>query len=161
MDWKMKLLLLAPLFACATPAEMARRRGEATEAEHCVRVMDLRHADAGQVAQSVSMVFSERKEPSLRVAHDPRGNRVILAGPPDRVQAAAEVVERLDRQRPAHSEVLRLEHANAQEVANALHALLQKRAAVAYGTGVLLVTGSPEEIELLRRLVAELDRPAE
>ncbi|TAH35119.1 MAG: hypothetical protein EYC70_15150 [Planctomycetota bacterium] len=159
MSWRMTLLLLAPLGACATAAKSAAEQGQALQHD-LVQVVDVEYTDATVLVHALQSTLTENEEGGLRVAADPRSNRILLSGSADAVERAVGVIERLDRPQTEHVAVLRLENIHAQELASVLTMLLQERTVMAYGQHHLLATGTEEELARMRELVAELDRTA-
>ena len=98
------------------------------------------------------------------IAHD-SSNTLLIADRSGNVDRLQRVIERIDRAADEDVEVIRLEHANARELAGTLNRLYpasQAQNAIAdERTNTLLLGGDPSRRLKLRALISHLDTPLE
>ncbi len=151
------------------------------------RVFPLTHADATGVLRVLSDLAARseggararlEERPSLSV--DERTNTLIASGTEKALELVAKLVEQLDRDLPddlRSIRILPLEHADATAIATSLQRLLDARSQQRGGGGragggamrvvviadprsnSLLVSGGPDNYELVKSLVTQLDQP--
>lgn len=95
------------------------------------RLLPVRHADAADVADKVTRLFTQKPgakpADALTVATDERTNRLLVAGTPAVLDRVAALVEQLDVEVPGdgRARVYRLKNADAKEVVSALEGMTQ------------------------------------
>ena len=98
------------------------------------------------------------------VSHD-SSNTLLIADRAGNVNRLQQIIERIDRAADEDVEVIRLEHANARELAGTLNRLYPAspaQAAIAdERTNTLLLGGDPSRRLKLRTLISHLDTPLE
>jgi type II secretory pathway component GspD/PulD (secretin) len=140
-----------------------RAAAEARPAAPCFEVLALEHAEAAALAPPLARVFAGS---TLRVEPDARTNSLLLAGAPEELADAKQMIARLDVEIAPDAgtttyTVIALEHAAASEVREALHGLAQRassRISVDARTNSLVVEASPESLARIQELVTRLDR---
>ena len=141
-------------------------------------ILNLVHADALTTASALEQALEPRH---LEVWPDPRSNRLLVRGRPDRVEAARAFVARIDRPAIGHGaiQVLPMQFGNPERAAEILNALRggadgARTPALSRGAGSLagrefivsvhtptrslVVQADPETMELVREVLAEIDQ---
>jgi len=133
--------------------------------DRVVEVRVLSNADPAQVAGTLARVFPERRaDERVIVTPQPQTRSVVVSAPRGTMPEVAELIDRLDS--PISSEdvsfeTVSLESADAAEVAGSLRSSLPESVRVRITpvprSNSLLLTGSPESIELVRQQIQKLD----
>ncbi len=141
------------------------------------RVLRLENADAQQVSTILSNALVRRTAsgavPRVSVGADPKTNTIVVSGEPRDLQAAAVIVEQLDRAEDARPRVLRAFDVGAADVtqlAGTVEQVYQSQVKGAPGSGAadalvvgdvtgnrLVVTATAEHMALIEKIIGELD----
>lgn len=119
-----------------------------------------------ELAKNLQMIF-EAGSPKSQVSAvlvDEATNELLVLGTEEGILAVRRLVDPLNHHeapREPLAEVLRLEHADARDVAHTLLPVLKGRPTVSVDapTNSLVIQGSPEERAQAKTLVAKLDTP--
>ncbi len=155
-----------------------------------VQIFQLQYADADQVAAVVQAVLQEgmdRKSPGgsprpgssggaqaggaeLTVVPYPAANWVVVRAPKEVLEAAAELIKQLDREKPPELDlnVIPIKHGDATQMAARLSELFRRRprsnsprdlieVTADIRSNALIVMSTSENFEMVRKIVAELD----
>lgn len=164
-------------------AGMIQRLDEAPDrlAEQ-IRIITLDKTNAADLADRIEELFSKRRgdgeEDAPVIIADPRSNSLVLASSPEDYKAIKSVVEKLEAQEISplsEFRLVKLKFNDASEVARTMEELFKERAEmrtqkgqdvlpsdkVAIGvdsaTNSMIVVCSPENFDVLTKLVAEID----
>ncbi|MCH2132657.1 MAG: hypothetical protein MK116_02795 [Phycisphaerales bacterium] len=152
-----------------------------------LRVLRVEHGDARTVAQVLTPLLRDRQRwpadlqqmarsgravPEPNVTVDAPANRIIISAPAPVVAIAKDLLDELDRPMENATaidvQVIALQQAQATEVAKTLNESIEARARLRPGEprpavsaqpsgNAIIVTGTPQQIDDLRGLVARLD----
>jgi general secretion pathway protein D len=135
-----------------------------------VHVVDVKNVPAANVAQLIQPLIS----PTGYVAALNAGNSLVIADSSDNVKRLVELVRRLDRSGSLEIDVVKLQHANAKDVAQVLSGLNKNSTsnsseAVANNSGLsiaadersnsVLLAGDPSSRQRAQQLILQLDQP--
>jgi type II secretion system protein D len=142
------------------------------------RVLDLSTASAVELSTTVRTLYLEEAKPRFGaqvpdtlITPDPGGNRLILVGETNELEAVEAIVRKLDKvsAQSATARVFKLKSADPTKVAEILTTSLvrydaygrpQKRASVSVDskTRTLIVTGDPKELTSVATIIEQLDQ---
>ncbi|HXG47059.1 MAG TPA: secretin N-terminal domain-containing protein, partial [Methylomirabilota bacterium] len=142
------------------------------------RVFDLTTASAVELATTVRTLYLEEakarfgaQSPDTLITPDPGGNRLIVVGETNELDAIETIVKKLDRvsAQSATARVFKLKSADPQKVSEILSTALvrydaygraQRRATVSVDakTRTLIVTGDPKELTSVATIIEQLDQ---
>ena len=160
-----------------------------------IHAVPLRHGNAAEMADILGGLFhanapaswnrdpkrgdvDPKEDTGLRILADRRLNQILVRGTPSQFESVQQVIQAMDKpsKTPETTELqvsfVRLQHARANAVANALMGLIGRGQASwmkafdglvptvvpEQASNALLIQGTPEAIEKLRRLVTEIDQ---
>lgn len=147
-----------------------------------IGIVRLRHASAEQVARTLDRLLAATGADGglVRIVADERSNSILMAGDPSAQARARALIQQLDVPLPAagNSQVVFLRYARAEGLAKLLQQVVQEQqqgtgkepAAPQPGVNIqadvtnnaLILTGPPDKVRDLRKLVRQLDvRPKE
>ncbi len=147
-----------------------------------IGIVRLRHASAEQVARTLGRLLATTgaNDGLVRIVADERSNSILMAGDPSAQARARALIQQLDVPLPAagNSQVVFLRYARAEGLAKLLRQVVQEQqqgsgkepAAPQPGVNIqadvtnnaLILTGPPDKVRDLRKLVRQLDvRPKE
>jgi len=144
-----------------------------------IRRYELAHAEAAQLQGTLQRLFdAQRQGPNARdlpramFVADARTNSLLVTASNEQHEEVARLITSADIDEPGiQIEAIQLEHAQAARAANALRQFFNERARaeglrassvsiVGSADGnVVLVSGAPEHVKMLRELAAQLDQP--
>ncbi len=128
--------------------------------------MQVRNVSAGQLVPILRPMMPQ----SAHLAAYPSSNMLIISDRAANVNRIMRIVQRIDRSGDGDIEVIRLEHASANEIVRVVNSLASAQGADAAGaarvvaderTNSILVSGEQSQRLRLRTLVAHLDTPLE
>ncbi len=136
--------------------------------ELLTRIVQIHHVDAGQLVQILLPLMPQYAFMSAF----PDSNVVILSDTVGNVNRLAQMIEQIDRNGDLKIEMIRLQHANAQELVKTLTALITARNPNKTGQFIpslvadermntILLGGDPAGRIEMRALIANLDNPVE
>ncbi|MSU60844.1 MAG: hypothetical protein EXS31_00360 [Pedosphaera sp.] len=152
--------------------------GKARQEARDTRVYDLTTASAVELATTVRTLYLEQAKarfgaqpPDTLITPDTGGNRLIVVGDTNELQAIESIVQKLDKvsAQSSTARVFKLKSAEPDKVAEILSAALvrfdaygrpQKRASVSVDakTRTLIVTGDPKELQGVSVIIDQLDQ---
>lgn len=150
-------------------------------AEVALKAVRIQHADPRVVAQALQAAMNKQGRPwqssdveGVRVEVDGRTRTVVLVGRAERLKVAEGYISQLDTDAGAAREIapITLRFAAAERVAQSLERFFRSRAAPgAPDSGptligsrdgnVLIAAGGKDDLDLVRKLVSEMDQPEE
>jgi general secretion pathway protein D len=148
------------------PANDLPDRVSSTSDEIVTQVMQVRNVSAGQLVPILRPMMPQ----SAHLAAYPSSNMLILSDRAANVNRIMRIIQRIDRSGDGDIEVIRLEHASANEIVRVVNSLAAAQGADAAGaarvvaderTNSILVSGEQSQRLRLRTLVAHLDTPLE
>ncbi len=158
--------ILPNLNARQVPANDLPDRVSATSDEIVTQVMQVRNVSAGQLVPILRPMMPQ----AAHLAAYPSANMLIISDRAANVNRIMRIVQRIDRSGDEDIEVIRLEHASANEIVRVINSLSSAQGADAAGgarivaderTNSVLVSGEKSQRLRLRTLVAHLDTPLE
>ncbi len=157
-DLKARFESGGPRVSVAPPAA-TQPTAPAVEEPLVVRVFKLKHIDSKTVLNAISTAWGDK---TTRVSASPDGN-VVVRTTEGAMAAIAQLLEHLDRapdrSRETMTIILSLKYAKADELASVIPRVVPgARECLAWrATNSLLLSGSPEAIEVARTLISQLD----
>lgn len=148
------------------PANDLPDRVSSTSDEIVTQVMQVRNVSAGQLVPILRPMMPQ----SAHLAAYPSANMLILSDRASNVNRIMRIIQRIDRSGDGDIEVIRLEHASANEIVRVVNSLAAAQGADAAGaarvvaderTNSILVSGEQSQRLRFRTLVAHLDTPLE
>jgi len=148
------------------PANDLPDRISATSDEIVTQVMQVRNVSAGQLVPILRPMMPQ----AAHLAAYPSANMLIISDRAANVNRIMRIVQRIDRSGDGDIEVIRLEHASANEIVRVINTLAGAQGADAAGgarivaderTNSVLVSGEQSQRLRFRTLVAHLDTPLE
>jgi len=148
------------------PGDDLPDRVSPTSDEIVTQVMQVRNVSAGQLVPILRPMMPQ----SAHLAAYPSANMLILSDRAANVNRIMRIIQRIDRSGDGDIEVIRLEHASANEIVRVVNSLSAAQGADAAGaarvvaderTNSILVSGEQSQRLRLRTLVAHLDTPLE
>ena len=148
------------------PANDLPDRVSATSDEIVTQVMQVRNVSAGQLVPILRPMMPQ----AAHLAAYPSANMLIISDRAANVNRIMRIVQRIDRSGDGDIEVIRLEHASANEIVRVINTLAGAQGADAAGgarivaderTNSVLVSGEQSQRLRFRTLVAHLDTPLE
>jgi general secretion pathway protein D len=141
-------------------------RVSSTSDEIVTQVMQVRNVSAGQLVPILRPMMPQ----SAHLAAYPSSNMLIISDRAANVNRIMRIVQRIDLSGDGEIEVIRLEHASANEIVRVVNSLTAAQGADAAGaarvvaderTNSILVSGEQSQRLRFRTLVAHLDTPLE
>ena len=152
--------------------------GKAQAETRTTQIMDLTTASAVELAATVRTLYLEEAKdrlgsqiPDTLITPDAGGNRLIVVGETNEVNAVQEIVRKLDKvsAQSASARVFKIKSADPDKVAEILTSSLvhydaygrpQKRATVSVDskTRTVIVTGDPKELQGVSLIIEQLDQ---
>ncbi len=146
-----------------------------------VRVIELKYAEAYDVAQSLSQVFvyagarTRRGQTAVTISNPPGTNQIVVKANDVEFAEIERIVGELDRPEVGKAEemaVVALEYVDANETLEIMREYLRKpgagrglagdvRLSAARTQNALVISGSKEEVSRLKKLVEDMDQPLE
>jgi general secretion pathway protein D len=148
------------------PANDLPDRVSSSSDEIVTQVMQVRNVSAGQLVPILRPMMPQ----SAHLAAYPAANMLILSDRAANVNRIMRIIQRIDRSGDGDIEVIRLEHASANEIVRVVNSLAAAQGADAAGaarvvaderTNSILVSGEQSQRLRFRTLVAHLDTPLE
>ena len=158
--------ILPSLNARQVPANDLPDRVSSTSDEIVTQVLQVRNVSAGQLVPILRPMMPQ----AAHLAAYPSANMLIISDRAANVNRIMRIVQRIDRSGDEDIEVIRLEHASANEIVRVINSLSSAQGADAAGgsrivsderTNSVLVSGEKSQRLKLRTLVAHLDTPLE
>jgi general secretion pathway protein D len=158
--------ILPSATARQVPANDLPDRVSSTSDEIVTQVVQVRNVSAGQLVPILRPMMPQ----AAHLAAYPSANMLIISDRAANVNRIMRIVQRIDRSGDEDIEVIRLEHASANEIVRVINALSSAQGADAAGaakivaderTNSVLVSGEKSQRLRLRTLVAHLDTPLE
>jgi general secretion pathway protein D len=158
--------ILPSLNARQVPSNDLPDRVSSTSDEIVTQVVQVRNVSAGQLVPILRPMMPQ----AAHLAAYPSANMLIISDRAANVNRIMRIVQRIDRSGDEDIEVIRLEHASANEIVRVINALSAAQGADAAGaarivsderTNSVLVSGEKSQRLRLRTLVAHLDTPLE
>ena len=158
--------ILPSATARQVPANDLPDRVSSTSDEIVTQVVQVRNVSAGQLVPILRPMMPQ----AAHLAAYPSANMLIISDRAANVNRIMRIVQRIDRTGDEDIEVIRLEHASANEIVRVINALSSAQGADAGGgarivaderTNSVLVSGEKSQRLRLRTLVAHLDTPLE
>ena len=139
-------------------------------------------SDASKPAPKARVSYSRRSTAPLRITADRRTNQLLISGAPDDVATVESFIDTIDieikkpepkskapaKPRTAHEvATVRLNHASPKSVARSLQMFIgsgthwgryRPSAITDLDSATVVLTGTPQQIEILRSVIATLDR---
>ena len=136
--------------------------------ELLTRIVQIHHVDAGQLVQILLPLMPQYAFMSAF----PDSNVIVLSDTAGNVNRLAQMIEQIDKSGDLKIEMIRLQHANAQELVKTLTALITARTPGKAGAFIpslvadermntILLGGDPASRIEMRALIANLDNPVE
>ncbi len=148
------------------PGDDLPDRVSATSDEIVTQVIQVRNVSAGQLVPILRPMMPQ----SAHLAAYPSANMLILSDHAANVNRMIRIIQRIDRSGDEDIEVIRLEHASANEIVRVINSLSAAQGAEAAGgarivaderTNSVLVSGEQSQRLRFRTIVAHLDTPLE
>ncbi len=146
----------------------------------------LEFASAGELSRQINAILDQGPDPTaprsrtnttssvrppVKVQPDTRTNSLVVTANPSDTERILDLVEQFDVEKPSglnNNEVIKLTYADAEETAKNLTAALANRGQLEEGeipplvtpdkdTNALIVSASPHDFEVIRKMVRELD----
>ena len=158
--------ILPDATARQVPANDLPDRVSSTSDEIVTQVMQVRNISAGQLVPMLRPMMPQ----SAHLAAYPSTNMLIISDRASNVNRIMRIVQRIDRSGDGDIEVIRLEHASANEIVRVINSLAAAQGADAGGgakvvaderTNSVLLSGEESARLRFRTLVAHLDTPLE
>jgi general secretion pathway protein D len=158
--------ILPSLNARQVPANDLPDRVSSTSDEIVTQVLQVRNVSAGQLVPILRPMMPQ----AAHLAAYPSANMLIISDRAANVNRIMRIVQRIDRSGDEDIEVIRLEHASANEIVRVINSLSSAQGADAAGgsrivsderTNSVLVSGETSQRLRLQTLVAHLDTPLE
>jgi len=149
------------------PANIATKSGVSSSASQhqdmVVSVIKANHLSAEKLAQSLKPLLSE----NALLAPNATSNSLIVADHANNIQQIKTLINELDAASTQPIEVVRLQHANAEDVLEALQSLLPEskegdsaiNLSVDERSNSLLISGVDSRRQQIKRLIKQLDTP--
>lgn len=149
------------------PAQVSRTQplplaGEDDDSTVATAVIQTQHLDAATLAQVLQPLIDSQ---SGTVTPWPASNLVVVTDWRDNLVRLEQLAARLDQRRDLQTEVIPLEHANADDLAQTLDTLMareegnQVRVVANERSNSLLIFGGGEDLSRIKRLIGTLDQP--
>jgi len=149
------------------PAQVSRTQplplaSEADDSTVATAVIETQHLDATTLAQVLQPLIDSQ---SGTVTPWPASNLVVVTDWRDNLVRLEQLAARLDQRRDLQTDVIPLEHANADDMAQTLDTLMareegnQVRIVANERSNSLVVFGGGEDLSRIKRLIATLDQP--
>jgi len=149
------------------PAQVSRTQplplaSEDDDSTVATTVIETQHLDATTLAQVLQPLIDSQ---SGTVTPWPASNLVVVTDWRDNLVRLEQLAARLDQRRDLQTEVIPLEHANADDMAQTLDTLMareegnQVRIVANERSNSLVVFGGGENLSRVKRLIATLDQP--
>lgn len=149
------------------PAQVSRTQplplaSEDDDSTVATTVIETQHLDATTLAQVLQPLIDSQ---SGTVTPWPASNLVVVTDWRDNLVRLEQLAARLDQRRDLQTEVIPLEHANADDMAQTLDTLMareegnQVRIVANERSNSLVVFGGGEDLSRVKRLIATLDQP--
>ena len=130
--------------------------------EIVTHVIEPRHVDAAELIPALRPLLAQ----SGHMAAAGQANMILLSGPRSNMQRIQQIVERMDQPMDSDFDVIEMEHARAQDLADHLQELMPERhgrapspRALAESRGnAIILSGTAEDRLRMRGLIAQLDR---
>jgi general secretion pathway protein D len=138
----------------------------ATSDEIVTQVIQVRNVSAGQLVPILRPMMPQ----SAHLAAYPSANMLILSDRAANVSRMVRIIQRIDRSGDGDFEVIRLEHASANEIVRVINSLAAAQGAEAAGgarvvaderTNSVLVSGESSQRLRFRSVITHLDTPLE
>jgi general secretion pathway protein D len=138
----------------------------ATSDEIVTQVIQVRNVSAGQLVPILRPMMPQ----SAHLAAYPSANMLILSDRAANVNRMVRIIQRIDRSGDGDFEVIRLEHASANEIVRVINSLAAAQGAEAAGgarvvaderTNSVLVSGESSQRLRFRSVITHLDTPLE
>jgi general secretion pathway protein D len=158
--------ILPDATARQVPANDLPDRVSSTSDEIVTQVMQVRNISAGQLVPMLRPMMPQ----SAQLAAYPSTNMLIISDRAANVNRIMRIVQRIDHSADGDIEVIRLEHASANEIVRVINSLAAAQGADAAGaarvvaderTNSVLLSGEESARLRFRTLVAHLDTPLE
>jgi len=158
--------ILPDATARQVPANDLPDRVSSTSDEIVTQVMQVRNISAGQLVPMLRPMMPQ----SAHLAAYPSTNMLIISDRASNVNRIMRIVQRIDHSGDGDIEVIRLEHASANEIVRVINSLAAAQGADAAGaarvvaderTNSVLLSGEESARLRFRTLVAHLDTPLE
>ena len=158
--------ILPDATARQVPANDLPDRVSSTSDEIVTQVMQVRNISAGQLVPMLRPMMPQ----SAHLAAYPSTNMLIISDRASNVNRIMRIVQRIDHSGDGDIEVIRLEHASANEIVRVINSLAAAQGADASGaarvvaderTNSVLLSGEESARLRFRTLVAHLDTPLE
>jgi len=158
--------ILPDATARQVPANDLPDRVSSTSDEIVTQVMQVRNISAGQLVPMLRPMMPQ----SAHLAAYPSTNMLIISDRASNVNRIMRIVQRIDHSGDGDIEVIRLEHASANEIVRVINSLASAQGADASGaarvvaderTNSVLLSGEESARLRFRTLVAHLDTPLE
>src|SRR4029453_13636199 len=158
--------ILPDATARQVPANDLPDRVSSTSDEIVTQVMQVRNISAGQLVPMLRPMMPQ----SAHLAAYPSTNMLIISDRASNVNRLMRIVQRIDHSGDGDIEVIRLEHASANEIVRVINSLAAAQGAEASGaarvvaderTNSVLLSGEESARLRFRTLVAHLDTPLE
>jgi len=158
--------ILPDATARQVPSNDLPDRVSSTSDEIVTQVMQVRNISAGQLVPMLRPMMPQ----SAHLAAYPSTNMLIISDRASNVNRIMRIVQRIDRSGDGDIEVIRLEHASANEIVRVINSLAAAQGADAGGgakvvaderTNSVLLSGEESARLRFRTLVAHLDTPLE
>jgi general secretion pathway protein D len=158
--------ILPDATARQVPANDLPDRVSSTSDEIVTQVMQVRNISAGQLVPMLRPMMPQ----SAHLAAYPSTNMLIISDRASNVNRIMRIVQRIDHSGDGDIEVIRLEHASANEIVRVINSLAAAQGADAGGgakvvaderTNSVLLSGEESARLRFRTLVAHLDTPLE
>jgi general secretion pathway protein D len=158
--------ILPDATARQVPANDLPERVSSTSDEIVTQVIQVRNVSAAQLVPILRPMMPQ----SAHLAAYPSSNMLILSDHASNVSRMIRIVQRIDRSGDGDFEVIRLEHASANEIVRVINSLAAAQGAEAAGgarivaderTNSVLVSGETSQRLRFRTLITHLDTPLE
>ena len=144
------------------------------------RVYDITETDADDLADTVRELYDKqlksratRPESEAMILDDRRTNRLVVSAVPEELKAIDEIILKLDKASPREDTVLffTLKNADPDDLASILSSLIVRHNSRGVpipevtvtpdpAAGTLILTGSPDDLELATKIIEEYDANA-
>ncbi|HEX9708342.1 MAG TPA: type II secretion system secretin GspD [Steroidobacteraceae bacterium] len=148
------------------PANDLPDRVSSTSDEIVTQVIQVRNVSAGQLVPILRPMMPQ----SAHLAAYPSANMLILSDRASNVNRMIRIIQRIDRSGDGDFEVIRLEHASANEIVRVINSLSAAQGAEAAGgarvvaderTNSVLLSGEASQRLRFRTVITHLDTPLE
>lgn len=150
------LLFLCAIAWSAAPCPAQEQPG-AQRSETILEVIRLNHTPADNVLQTLNIVLPDTEY--MRIASDPVSNSILISSPADRIQAAKDIINKMDVPQPDQGvKIFYLQHIEAKDASRMLGRLANQAYAVTDpNANRLLVRGKASDLATVEAILRAID----